>query len=213
MAAIHKYTYMNTKSIIDPSIQKMYDNILENAAKQSNQPNIRAISLIIQPYKSKLQHIHEPAKITQITANLWCYVLENLYTYTEDELRTLSFVFMNLEEEGITGFILTNNRAVRRNIKQCQENNTNNSITFVFDEALNPDKNSIPNNYKRSSTIIKLSNTCVRTCLDTACLDTVIKYKNSRSRNRSRSPQRKGGSRRNKSMQKKLNSITRRNRR
>jgi hypothetical protein len=208
MAAIHKYTYMNTNSIIDPSIQKMYDNILKNAA---NQPNIRAISLIIQPYKSELQNIHEPAKITQITANLWCYILENLYTYTEDKLKTLSFLFMNLEEEGITGFILTNNRAVRRNIKQCQENNTNNSITFVFDEALQPDKNSIPNNYKRYHTIIKLSNTCVRTCLDT-----VIKSKNShsRNRNRSRSPERKGerkgGSRRNKSMQKKLKSITRR---
>ena len=111
---------------------------------------------------------------------------------------------MNLEEEGITGFILTTNNAVRDNIMKCHRTNRDNSITFVFNEALYPNKESIPLKYKRSSIIIKLSNTCIR-----ACLDTVISH----SHNRSRSPTRKGGRSRYKPAQKKLKSITYRKRR
>ena len=70
MAAVHKYTYMETESIIHPAIKEMYDKLLANTANQSSPLNIKAISDIIQPYKSQVQNINEPDTITQILANL-----------------------------------------------------------------------------------------------------------------------------------------------
>jgi hypothetical protein len=213
MAAIHKHTYMETESKIDPAIKEMYDKLLAITANQSSQLNIKAISDIIRPYNSEVKNINKPGTITQILANLWCYVLKNLSEYTEDQLKTLSFVFMNLEEEGITGFILTKNDTVRNNIIQCRKANIDKSIAFVFKEALQPNEESIPNDHQQDSDIIKLSNTCVR-----ACLDTVIKSSLPRRTPPSNTPsskrsKRKGGRRRYKPTQKKLKSITHRKRR